>query len=282
MKIIIAGAHGQLGQDLVQVLRPDHELIAHDLDELDICDFEAVSRLVETVRPDLIFNTAAFTNVDGCEANPDEAYRVNAIGARNLAVASEKVGSALLYPSTDYVFDGTKSEPYTEFDATNPISTYGRSKLAGENFVKNLSSRYFIVRTSWLYGPGKNFVRTIQKVANEKNELAVVNDQFGSPTSTADLARKLVELVSKAPFGLYHVTNRGTCSWFDLAKDILRLSGLDHVKVRPISTAESKRPAPRPRYSVLRNYCLELSGLSPLRHYEEALRDYVLEVSQKA
>jgi len=214
--------------------------------------------------------------VDGCELEPDNAYRVNALGSRNVAVAAAKIGAKLVYISTDYVFDGAARRPYTEFDDTNPISVYGKSKLAGERYVAGLSNKYFIVRTSWPYGEhGHNFVKTMLRLAKEKNELTVVDDQVGSPTYTKDLARFIADLVHTELYGTYHAANTGSCSWYRFARTIFEMAGLDHVKVRPISTSELNRPAPRPAYSVLDHYCIRLEGLPDLRPWEEALEEYL-------
>lgn len=273
MKIMITGANGQLGRDLQEVLGNRYELFCFDLD-LDVGDNQMVVSAISRIRPNIVIHAAAYTDVDGCESNIETAYRVNAIGAGNVAVGCQIVGAKMVYVSTDYIFDGMTSEPYLEFDDPNPQSVYGHSKLGGERLVSSLCGRHFIVRTAWLYGHhGNNFVKTILRLAKEKDELTVVNDQTGSPTYSYDLAEKIVEMAMTEKFGIYHVTNSGTCTWFDFAKLIIEYAGMD-TKVLPVTTKEFPRPAPRPHYSVLRNMCLELYGFTPMRHYREALKAY--------
>jgi len=273
MRIIITGSEGQLGYDLSEALA-EHDLVLLDINELDITDFNAVIKKINDIKPQALINSAAFTNVDGCEENPALAYQVNAIGTQNLAIACQKADAAMLYVSTDFVFDGAKKSPYTEFDDPGPLSVYGRSKLAGERYVSSLLNKYFIVRTAWLYGlHGHNFVKTMLKLAAQRDELTVVNDQFGSPTFSRDLAQKIAEIIVTGEFGLYHAVNAGSCSWFDFSREILRLAGLD-TPIRPISSGELNRPAPRPAYSVLKNYSLELRGFSPMRPWKSGLAEY--------
>ena len=280
LKVLITGAQGQLGRDLVDVFNcikdKDNEVFSLGKDQLDITESGKVLELISTIGPDIIINSAANTNVDGCELEPDSAYRVNALGSRNVAVASARTGAKLVYISTDYVFDGKAQRPYTEFDATNPMSVYGKSKLAGERYITGLHNKYFIMRTSWLYGHhGHNFVKTMLRLAKGKDELAVVDDQVGSPTFTKDLAKFIVNLVQTELYGIYHVTNTGSCSWYQFVTTIFKMAGLDHVKVKPISTPELGRPAPRPAYSVLDHYCIRLECPTDLRPWEEALQEYI-------
>ncbi|HEX21159.1 MAG TPA: dTDP-4-dehydrorhamnose reductase [Actinobacteria bacterium] len=273
MKIIVTGSKGQLGHDLAEALA-GHDLILLDINELDITDFNAVLRKVDEVKPQALINSAAYTNVDGCEENPALAYKVNAVGTQNLAIACQKFDIAMLYVSTDFVFDGNHDVPYTEFDDPNPLSVYGRSKLAGERYVASLLNKYFIVRTAWLYGThGHNFVKTMLKLAAQRDKLAVVNDQFGSPTFSRDLAQKIAEIIVTGEYGLYHAVNTGSCSWFDFSREILRQAGVD-IPIKPISSHELERPAPRPAYSVLKNYSLELRGFSPMRPWKSGLTEY--------
>jgi len=281
MKILITGGRGQLGRDLEEVLLKTgkHELTCPGRGELDVTKLDEVQQLILNNRPEVIIHAAANTNVDQCELDEDSAYLVNALGTRNVAVAAAKVGAKLVYVSTDYVFNGRAGRPYTEFDIPDPINVYGKSKLAGEQYVVSLSNKYFIVRTSWLYGRyGKNFVKTMLNLAKEKSEVSVVNDQVGSPTYTKDLARFIAELIQTELYGIYHASNSGFCSWFDFARAIFEMAGLEQVKVRPISTPELNRPAPRPAFSVLDNYCLRLQGLAALQSWEEALQEFLLEV----
>jgi len=280
MKILITGGRGQLGRDLEEVLLKtgEHELACLGRGELDVTKPGDVQRAVLTSRPEVIIHAAANTNVDQCELDEDRAYLVNALGARNVAVAAAKAGAKLVYISTDYVFNGRAGRPYTEFDLPDPINVYGKSKLAGEKYVAGLSDKYFIVRTSWLYGRhGKNFVKTMLNLAKEKTEVSVVNDQVGSPTYTKDLACFLAELIQTELYGIYHASNSGFCSWFDFARAIFETVSLGQVKARPISTPELNRPAPRPAYSVLDNYCIRLQGLPALRPWEEALQEFLSE-----
>ena len=225
----------------------------------------------------MVIHAAAFTNVDGCESDPDTAYRANGLGTRNVAVAADEAGAAVAYVSTDYVFDGSQDDPYTEFDRPNPINVYGRSKLAGEIFVREFCRRYWIVRTSWLFGKhGKNFVQTFLRLARENDEIRVVNDQIGSPTYTRHLAAKIAEIVSSSRFGTYHVTNAGSCSWFQFAQEILRLRPA-RARVIPVASSEYATPAQRPKNSVLRNYVLQLEGMSLAERWEGALAAYLEE-----
>lgn len=281
MKVLVVGARGMLGQDLVPVLqRVGHEVVSADRtpspksETLDITDLEQVRRCFAESAPEAVFNVAAYTNVDGAEEDVDGAYRINALGAWNLALACQDLDIPLIYISTDYVFDGTRGSAYDEYDVTNPQSVYGRSKRAGEIHVERLCRKHYIVRTSWLYGhAGKNFVETILKAGAERPELRVVNDQWGCPTATADLAEVLVRLLESGRYGTYHVTGQGVCTWFDFAAEILRLGGLS-TPIHPQTTEELNRPAPRPAYSELRNYALELAGLPLLPHWKDSLGRY--------
>lgn len=277
MRVVVTGASGQLGHDLVEVLNLKHEVFPFDLD-LDITDAGAVESKIDELKPAVVVNAAAFTNVDGCELEPEKAFRVNEEGAKNVGLACRKAGAIMVHISTDYVFDGTKAQPYTEDDIPNPINMYGKSKLAGEEHVRSLLTSYYIVRTSWLFGKhGKNFVKTIVAMADEKGELAVVGDQVGSPTYSLDLARKISELIESGRFGLYNVTNSGACSWFEFAKAILSSSGRAHVRVSEITSEQIDQPARRPANSVLKNTNLERQGFKLLRHYSEALDEFFTE-----
>lgn len=281
MKILITGGKGQLGRDLEKVLLSAgrYEITCLGHSELDVTRPAIVQKIVLAYRPEVIIHAAANTNVDGCELDKDNAYLVNALGSRNVTVAATKMGAKLVYISTDYVFNGKAERPYTEFDVPDPINVYGKSKLVGEQYVASLFNKYFIVRTSWLYGRhGKNFVKTMLNVAKERSEVAVVNDQVGSPTCTKDLARFIAGLIQTELYGTYHASNSGFCSWFDFAQAIFNKAGLRQVKVRPVSTPELNRPAPRPAYSVLDNYCLRLQGLPTLRPWEESLQEFLSEL----
>lgn len=289
MRILVTGAGGMLGQDLVPALRErGHEVLPLARADLDVTDLAAVRAAVQTLRPHVVANCAAWTRVDDAESHPDAAFRVNALGPRNLAVACYEAGAALLHISTDYVFDGRKGAPYREFDLPAPLGVYGASKRAGEELVRSLCPRHWIVRTQWLYGAGgPNFVRTILRLARERLEaagpgrppepLAVVNDQTGSPTYTRDLARALADLVSSPAYGTYHLTNQGACTWYEFARTILTLAGMGAVEVRPVATAELGRPASRPAYSVLENHLWRVEGRVPLRPWAEALAAFLAE-----
>ena len=280
MRIIVTGAGGQLGSDLVRLAaQRGWDVYGYGREELDITDLEAVRERVAAIRPDAILHSAAYTKVDLAEQEIDLAYRVNALGTRNIAVAAEQAGARLCYISTDYVFDGTSKVPYREYDPTNPLSVYGKTKLAGERLAASLSSRYFIVRTAWVYGKhGSNFVKTMLRLASEQRELRVVHDQIGSPTYTVDLAEFLLELVQTEKYGLYHATNTGSCSWYEFARAIFEEAGVE-VQVHPVSTAEFPRPAPRPHYSVLDHMAIRTNGLRDLRHWREGLRAYFADSS---
>ncbi len=275
MKILVTGCKGMLGSDLVNTLRDEHEVTGVDIQDFDITDVNSAINYIESVKPDIVIHPAAYTDVDGCEANVETAFRVNSLGARNIAAACCSIDAAMVYISTDYVYDGEKKGPYLEYDRTNALSIYGKSKLEGENFVKALCSRHYIVRTSWLYGKnGKNFVRTMLELSKTKKELSVVNDQIGSPTYTIDLSKALKELITKPAYGTYHITNEEHCSWFEFAKYIFQTAGVN-IEVKPITTEELGRPAPRPKNSVLEKFYLKLNGYSTLRSYKEAVREYM-------
>jgi len=270
-----------LGTALLPVLRQRHQVSGIDFNDCNICDAGAISAALHSRRPELVLHLAAYTNVDGCEKDPQIAEETNSTGTRNVARACADVGATMLYVSTDYVFDGTKTGAYFEDDRPNPISVYGRSKLLGEQHVQAIVSRHFVVRTSWLYGPnGKNFVTTILKVAHQQKVLRVVNDQHGSPTYTRHLASKIAELVETQAFGVYHITGSGNCSWFEFAGTILDLWPVDGVQVIPISSDESGRAARRPANSVLENRGLKLAHLGLLPHWKTALAEYLDELKQ--
>jgi dTDP-4-dehydrorhamnose reductase len=282
MKTLVTGARGMLGTDLLPVLREAHEVIGVDVDDFDLTSPEAIGQVVR-IAPDVVVNLAAFTDVDGCETHIDEAYAVNALAARNVALACQQCGAAMLHLSSDYVFDGEKPEPYYEWDSPNPLSAYGKTKLAGEYYVQHLLDHFYIVRTAWLYGRrGKNFVETILKAARETGDLQVVNDQQGSPTYTRDLAQALALLVPSGLFGIYHVTNSGACTWYGYTLRILALAGMKHAVVRPTDSAAYVRPARRPKNSRLHDFVWRRAFREPLRHWEEGLKDYLRETGKLA
>ena len=276
MKVLVTGANGQLGQELVQQLQKhDVELFAYTKLELDICNLNAVMNVVEEIRPHVMINAAAYTKVDLAETNKELAFEVNAYGQRNLTVAAEKVGAKICYVSTDYVFDGNASEPYEEHALVNPIGVYGKSKYAGEQLTQTLSTKYFIVRTAWVYGEyGPNFVKTMLRLASERDELGVVGDQIGSPTYTADLAEFIIELVQTEKYGVYHYTNGGSCSWYEFAKAIFEEANID-IKVNALTTEQYPTPAKRPSYSVLSDTALKINNFKPARHWREGLKAFL-------
>ncbi|MGL5641295.1 MAG: dTDP-4-dehydrorhamnose reductase [Paraclostridium sp.] len=276
MKVLITGSNGQLGLELSKQLHviSSYDVIKTDRENLNILDFKSVNDAITRENPDIVINCAAHTAVDLCENDIENAYKINALGPRNLAIACEKIGSKFVQVSTDYVFDGSGKRPYREDDMTCPNSIYGTSKLMGEKFTKKFCSKYFIVRTAWLYGDGNNFVKTMLKLSETNNELNVVDDQFGSPTSTVDLAKAIIELMNTEYYGTYHGTCEGQCSWYDFAKKIFELKNID-IKVNPVTSEEFKRPAPRPAYSVLDNFMFKLVGLNSFRNWEESLAEYL-------
>ncbi|KFL16574.1 dTDP-4-dehydrorhamnose reductase [Geobacillus stearothermophilus] len=279
MKVVVTGAKGQLGTDLVNILADrGYEVYGYGRNELDITNFDQVKQVISEVNPDVVIHAAAYTKVDLAESEPDQAFLINAYGTRNVVVSSEAVGAKLVYISTDYVFDGAVNAPYNEFAPTNPLSVYGKSKLAGEQFVRDLHSKFFIVRTSWVYGKhGNNFVKTMLKLAQERNELMVVNDQVGCPTYTVDLANCILELIQTEKYGIYHVSNSGHCSWYEFAKAIFEEAGIE-VKVNPCTTKDFPRPAPRPAYSVFEHMALKLNGFSEMRNWREALKEFIIRI----
>lgn len=279
-KIIVTGCNGQLGRAINQVYagNEEFELINTDVEELDITNVDAVTKFVEANKPYAIINCAAYTAVDMCEVNVDLAYKINAIGPRNLAIAAEKFGAKLVHVSTDYVFTGNGTEPYTEFSAPAPVSMYGKTKLQGENFVKELSTRFFIVRTAWLYGDGKNFVKTMLKLSETHDEVSVVCDQVGSPTSALELAKAIKYLVNTENYGVFHGTCEGMCSWAEFTSEIFRLAG-KNTKVNYITSEEYKKMNPasadRPKYSVLENYMLKLTTDYSFAEWHDAIKEYI-------
>lgn len=277
MKILITGANGQLGRELTrQYNSKDVELILTDVADLDITNSNTVYSFVRENKPEVIINCAAHTAVDKCETDIDNAYRINTIGPKNLAQAAQSIGSEIVQVSTDYVFSGDKDILLTEFDSPDPQTVYGLSKLQGENIVKELNPKHFVVRTAWLYGDGNNFVRTMLNLSKSNSSLKVVNDQHGTPTSTYDLAKTIVKLIDEKNYGLFHCTCKGQCTWYDFAKKIFSLSNIN-IDVIPCTTEDFPRPAKRPKYSVLRNYMLELTTGDITRSWEEALEQYLSE-----
>lgn len=276
MRALVTGAGGQLGKEVEVLLRSSrhHEVLALSRSELDIADRERVLQVCGEWGPEMVINAAAFTAVDACESEVDKAFAVNALGPRNLAEGARMAGAHLVHVSTDYVFDGTSSAPYREWDAPNPLSVYGRSKLAGEREVQSGLPGATIVRTSWVCSRhGSNMLKTLLRLAAQTGELRFVDDQRGCPTLADDLAAMVVRLaVARLP-GVFHVTNQGETTWYGFARDVLSAAGADVARVVPIKTSELSppRPAPRPANSVLENAALRLLGLPLLPDYHEAL-----------
>lgn len=252
MKVLLLGVKGMLGSDLLTQFRYRHDVVGMDIEEINIVNESECRRAVKEVQPQLVINAAAYTNVDKCETDKEQCFAVNAEGIKNIAKACADKNILIIHYSTDYVFDGNGTRPCTEDDPCNPINTYGASKLAGEHHLRLLTDNFIIIRTAWLYGAkGKNFAQTILEKARANGKLTVVNDQTGSPTSSRDLAAATELLVDKNARGIFHVTNRGSCTWFDFAKKILQEARLDNVELLPIKSAELTRAARRPDYSVL-------------------------------
>lgn len=275
MKILITGSNGMLGHDLIEVLKDKHELLLTTSKTLDITDGDSVMDFIVKSNPDIVINSAAYTDVDGCESNPDLAYNVNGEGVKNLALACREVDCPLVHISTDYVFNGQNDRPWVEDDEIGPISIYGKSKLEGEEHIKEILEKYFIVRTAWLYGVnGRNFPRTMLELAQNHSEITVVYDEVGTPTYTPDLAKGISELIETDYYGTYHLTNSGNCSWCEFARYIFEVADVD-VNVIPVTASEFARPAPRPSYSVLENRNWVENGFEPLRNYKEAIKEYI-------
>jgi dTDP-4-dehydrorhamnose reductase len=276
MRVLIAGSLGMLGSDLTAAFGANHDVVGLDLPQLDITDADQIRTVTGEIKPDIIINSAAMTDVDGCEADEKKALRVNGYGAGNLASAAAEARALFVHYSTDYVFDGSKMGAYTENDPASPLNAYGRSKLLAEELIPCCCQNFLILRTSWLFGRnGKNFVRTILNAAREKRSLRVVNDQRGCPTYTLDLASQTVRMVEAGCRGVYHVTNSGSCTWYQLAAGAVEWAKIEGVPVSPVTTAEFPRPAKRPANSVLANARLEREGIALIRPWPIAVREYI-------
>ena len=297
MKILITGSNGQLGNELQSIIATGKaeigcvseriknvEVIAVDVDKLDITNLAQVEEVLNEEKPDVVINCAAATNVDGCESNKDLAFKINALGPRNLAMICEKIGAKIVQISTDYVFKGVGESPLDETELVAPVSAYGKTKLAGENFVREFSSKYYIVRTAWLYGyVGHNFVYTMMRLGKDKEALSVVNDQLGNPTHANDLAYHILKLIETDEYGVYHCTGKGQCSWYDFASEIMRLSERN-CKVNPCTSKEYKdmypNSADRPAYSSLDNMMLRCTVGDEMRDWKEALKTFIDKVGK--
>ncbi|MFZ5969497.1 MAG: dTDP-4-dehydrorhamnose reductase [Bacillota bacterium] len=288
MRILVTGGNGQLGSEIIKLFKEKEcalgridkdylhtEVVGKDKSTLDITCLESVKTNLMEYKPHIVINTAAYTQVDQCESNIDLSFKVNALGPRNLAIACEEIQAKLIHISTDYVFDGESKLPYREFALPNPINIYGKSKYLGESYVKDFCSRYFIVRTGWLYGyGGKNFVKTIMKVSKEKRALHVVDDQIGSPTHAEDLAYHILKLASTNAYGIYHCTGNGECSWYEFAKVIIQYTQAD-CTINPISSQDYNSIAQRPAYSTLDHMMLRCTIGDNMRDWKEALKDFI-------
>ena len=275
LKIWICGAGGRVGRKMIDILasRPV-ELLLTDVDSVDITDSEAVMEYAHINRPHYIVNCAGLTDVAACEVRPEEAYRVNALGARNLSVAARMGKSRLVQMSTDDVFDGESQTPYTEFDPVSPRTVYGKSKMAGENFVREFCNRHIIVRSSWIFGDGSSYLGRILEMAGQGKTIRAASDQMASPTGADGLAAKVIELMENGEDGLYHVTGQGFCSRYELAKEAVRLAGYQ-VPVEPVYASEDTLSSMRPSYSVLDNMMLRISDMRLLPHWKEMLEAYM-------
>ena len=281
MRIIVTGSRGMLGTDLMRMLAGAHEVWGCDLHNCNILAANQFDELVASYHPDVVIHAAAYTNVDQAETDQAAALQLNETGTQYVAMAARQHQAKLVYLSTDYVFDGTKTTPYTEADAPNPLGVYGASKLRGEQQVQRIcgAQQYLIVRIAWLYGQhGKNFVQTILQLARQHKVLRIVNDQTGAPTYTKDVVRGIQALLARNVAGIVHLTNDGTCTWHEFAQAILALAGITDVAVQPMTTAELQRPAPRPAFSVLAlAKFAAITGQRP-RHWKQGLQEYFEEL----
>ncbi len=275
MKVLVLGGKGQLGFEFCEFLKDKADFFAFSHRELDVLDVDKLFRRFSQVSPDVVINCAAYTKVDQAEKEQDLANHINAIGAKNVSYASFKVNAKVVYFSTDYVFNGMKNLPYNEFDEPNPISVYGKSKFLGEIYTKEHNPNNLILRISWLYGiNGSNFVKTIIRLAREKGELKVVNDQIGTPTYTLNVVKQAWKLIQNDSVGLFHSANLGQTTWFEFAQRIVEKLNLN-AKVTPIKTEEFPTLAERPKFSVLENYLLKIEDKNIMRNWEEAFENFV-------
>ncbi|RKY84445.1 dTDP-4-dehydrorhamnose reductase [candidate division KSB1 bacterium] len=276
-RVLITGSGGMLGSEMVQFYSEKKvDVIEVDISNADVTKKDDIIPFIFNNKPDLVIHCAGYTNVDICEEEIDMAYKVNAVGIQNVCLACKRLKIPVVYFSTDYVFDGLKQSPYIEFDVPNPLNVYGKSKLAGEIIVKDLMREFFIIRTSWLCGhKGRNFVETILNLSKTRDTIGVVDDQVGSPTFVPDLIKETNRVIESGAFGVYHISNKGICSWFNFAKKIIEYSGISNVEIVPIKSSKLERKAKRPLYSKLKNYMLELTIGDNISDWEESLRNYL-------
>jgi dTDP-4-dehydrorhamnose reductase len=282
MRIAVIGANGQLGSDVVAAFTEGGDSVSgltHS--DIEVTDFNSISRALGEIQPHVVVNTSAMHHVEKCEQNAEQAFAVNALGARNLAMVAGNLNAALIHVSTDYVFGGAKGSPYVEDDTPLPLNAYGMSKLAGEHFIRSASERHFILRTSGLYGKspcrakgGLNFIELMLKLAKERGEVRVVDGEMVSPTSTAELAQQIVQLSRTDCYGLYHATAEGSCSWYEFAHEIFSLTDTP-VRLKAAAPSEFPNKVPRPKYSVLENQALKARGLNIFRPWQASLREYL-------
>jgi dTDP-4-dehydrorhamnose reductase len=276
MRIYITGCNGQLGRALYPALA-EHTVSGCDLPELDIADREAIGTAIAAFAPDVVIHAAAWTDVDGCAREPERAYRVNALGTQNVALACTACDAAMVYISTNEVFDGTATEPYREWDPPHPINPYARSKTAGEWLVRHLLTRFYIARTAWLYAPGgRNFSNPhrIIQLAEERGALRVVTDEVANPTYALDLAAAIAALIHTGAYGVYHLVNAGYCSRYDYVRQVLRIGGREHIPVEPISLDDFERASDPPRFAPLANTAAAALGIR-LRPWQEAVEEFL-------
>lgn len=282
MKVAVLGATGQLGEDITAAFSSArHEVVPLSHQQVEVASLESVKQVLQDIRPEAVINTAAFHNVEKCEADPALTFAVNGIGARNVAQVSDSLGAKVFYISTDYVFDGRKNAPYLEQDATMPLNVYGNTKVSGEYFTRCSNPRHFVVRVSALYGrnpcrakSGLNFIETMLKLAKEREELRVVGDEFVTPTPTAQVAQQLVALSETSDYGIYHATAEGSCSWYEFAQTIFEMTGT-RVRLERALPGEFPAKVPRPKYSVLENAALKGKSLNVFTHWKEGLENYL-------
>src|SRR4030095_11611340 len=282
MKIAVIGANGQLGSDIVAEFKSSgYDVAELTHKDIDVSNIDSASNALKNIKANIIINTAAMHNVEKCELEPELTFAVNSEGAKNLANICNDTGAVLIHISTDYVFDGDKNSPYIETDSTSPLNVYGKTKVAGENFIKELSKKYFIVRTSGIYGlhpcrakGGLNFAELMLKLAKERGGMRVVDDEFLTPTSTKEVSRQLVKLAGGDNWGLYHASAEGSCSWYEFAKKIFELSGIK-TNLEVASPGEFPMKVPRPKYSVLENLNLKNAGINIFKPWNEGLKEYL-------